>query len=142
MTAAAVLARLAASTDVAVEVWAGAEGGSGTGSVAVATDGPTVVLTEAGVWAPAGARPMRWRAVARWRAEGAALAVEHVRQGTPALAVLDRGPDGAWAGREPHVCGADRYTAALRLDGGAVEVTWTIAGPRKAARVVTRYAGP
>ncbi len=138
-TAADVLARLAASTGAAVEVRAGADVGSGTGAVTATADGAVVVLTEAGVWAPTGGRPMRWRAVSRWHAEGAALAVEHVRQGAPARAVLDCGPDGTWAARAVHVCGADGYAATVRLGPRSVEVAWTISGPRKAAHVVTRY---
>lgn len=135
-----VLARLGASTDANVEVWAGAGwAGSGTGAVRAAHDGDVLVLSEAGVWAPDGARPMRWRAVSRWWAEGAALAVEHVRQGTPASAVLDADGD-RWAGRQPHVCGADRYEVSLHLDAGGVVVAWTVSGPCKADRVVTRYA--
>ena len=140
MSAPEILARLAAARSADVEVWAGAGWrGSGTGAVTVAHDGDVLVLTEAGVWAPDGARPFRWRAASRWRLDGAALAVEHVRQGIPARAVLDRQPDGAWVGREAHRCGDDRYSVTLRLDGAAVEVAWTIAGPCKAARVTTRY---
>lgn len=140
-TAADVLARLADAGTARVEVSSGTGvSGTGAGTVDAAREGGVVVLAETGEWAPAGGRPMRWRASSRWRAEGAALAVEHVRQGTPATAVLDRQPDGAWVGREPHLCGQDRYTATLRLGPEAVEVAWTISGPCKAARVVTRYA--
>ncbi|WP_420455575.1 DUF6314 family protein [Rubrivirga sp.] len=142
MTAAAVLVRLAAASRAAVEVRSGADGGSGAGDVTATTDGGAVVLAEAGTWTPAGARPMRWRAVSRWRAQGAALAVEHLRQEAPARVVLDLGPDGVWAGREPHACGADLYAVGLRIVGDALEVTWTVSGPRKSARVVTRYGGP
>ena len=140
MSAAEVLALLGAATGASVEVWAGAGwAGSGVGAVTVADDDGVLVVTEAGVWPPGGARPMRWRAVSRWRAEGAALAVDHVRQGTPAAAVLDA--DGArWAARAPHLCGPDRYDVALELDGDGVVVTWTVSGPCKADRVRTRYA--
>ena len=140
MSAPEILARLAAARSADVEVWAGAGWrGSGTGAVTVAHDGDVLVLSEAGVWAPDGARPFRWRAASRWRLDGAALAVEHVRQGTPAAATLDdRGAE--WAGRAPHLCGADRYTVTLRTEGEAVVVAWTVSGPCKADRVVTRYA--
>jgi hypothetical protein len=47
--------------------------------------------------------------------------------------------DGAWVGRAPYVCGADRYAISLRLGPEAVEVTWTVDGPRQAETVVTRY---
>ena len=82
---------------------------------------------------------MRWRAVSRWRVEGEALAVAQLRQGAPASAVLDRRPDGTWAGRQAHVCGADRYAVSLRLGPEAVVITWTVDGPVKADAVETRY---
>ena len=138
----AVLARLARATAAGVEVSSDTGvAGSGDGTVEAGWEGAEVVLAETGEWAPAGGRPMRWRASSRWRAEGAALAVEHVRQGTPATAVLDLGPDGTWVGREPHLCGRDLYACTVRRDGDALAVAWTISGPCKAARVVTRYAG-
>ncbi len=135
------LARLARAATARVEVSSEAGvSGTGAGTVQATREGGVVVLAEAGEWAPAGGRAMRWRASSRWRAQGAALAVEHVRQGTPARAVLDWA-DGAWVGREPHVCGQDLYSCTVRPDGDALAVAWTISGPCKAARVVTRYAG-
>ena len=140
VVAADVLARLAAAHSADVEVEAG-DGwhGSGTGAVRVEHDGDVLVVSEAGVWGPDGARPMRWRATSRWRLDGAALAVEHVRQGEPAAAVLDDG-GAEWTCRAPHRCGADCYTVTLRIVGEAVVVAWAVSGPRKADRVVTRYA--
>ncbi|PAP75212.1 DUF6314 family protein [Rubrivirga marina] len=139
MSAADVLARLAAARSADVEVWAG-DGwhGSGTGAVRVERDGDGLVLSEAGVWGPDGSRPMRWRAASRWRLDGEALAVEHVRQGVPAAAVLDA--DGAhWAARAPHACGADWYSVGLTIEADAVVVTWTARGPNKDDRITTRY---
>ena len=82
---------------------------------------------------------MRWRATSRWHLEGDALVVEHLRQGVPACAVLD-GDGPCWSCRAPHRCGADLYAVDLTLEADAVVVTWTASGPRKADRVVTRYA--
>ena len=139
MTAPDVLARLAAAVGVRLEVTAGAGwAGSGAGAVTVATDGPGVVVSEVGTWAVGGARPMRWTARSRWRAEGAALAVEHDRQGVPAAAVLDLA-DGRWRARVPHVCTPDTYDVALWTEPDAVVVAWTVTGPRKDDRIVTRY---
>ncbi|WP_412068779.1 DUF6314 family protein [Rubrivirga sp. IMCC43871] len=141
MSATEVLARLARASTARVEVSAGTGvSGTGAGTVGATREGEVVVLAEVGEWAPAGGRAMRWRASSRWRAEGGALAVEHVRQGTPARAVLDL-VDGAWVGREPHICGHDQYACTLTPEGEALAVAWTISGPCKAARVVTRYAG-
>lgn len=138
--AADVLARLAAARSADVDVAAG-DGwhGSGTGAVHVEHDGDALVVMEAGVWGPDGSRPMRWRATSRWHLDGDALAVEHLRQGVPASAVLDEIGD-HWTGREPHRCGDDLYAVDLALEADAVVVTWTASGPRKADRVVTRYA--
>ena len=140
MTAREVLARLAAATraEVAVRQGAGA-GGEGEGTASASGDGGAVVVAETGEWRYGDARPMRWRAVSRWRADGEALAVEHVRQGTPARAVLDRQPGGRWQARAPHACGDDLYVAALECDADAVVVTWTVSGPCKSARITTRY---
>lgn len=139
LEAAAVLARLAEARTVTIRVRTETGGGSGEGSVEVARLGDAVELAETGSWALGDGRPMRWRAVSRWRAEGAALAVEHVRQGTPARAVLDRAPDGRWRARADHVCGQDLYRAALDVSDDAVTVTWTIRGPCKQAQITTRY---
>jgi hypothetical protein len=138
--AAEVLDRLAAARSADVEVWAG-DGwhGSGTGAVRVERDGDALVVSEAGVWGPDGSRPMRWRASSRWRLDGDALAVEHVRQGVPAAAVLD-GDGARWAARAPHACGADWYSVDLTLEADAVVVTWTARGPQKDDRITTRYA--
>ncbi|WP_143537387.1 DUF6314 family protein [Rubrivirga sp. SAORIC476] len=113
--------------------------GEGTGTVDATWDGDVLVMTEAGTWAADGGRPMRWRASSRWWVEGAALAVEILRQDVPASAVLDLGVCGAWVGRAPFVCAPDRYAVSLRLGPEAVEVTWTVEGPSKADRVVSRY---
>ena len=135
-----VLARLGATTRATVEVRAG-QGASGTGegTATASREGDVLVVTEAGTWTYAGGTPMRWRAVSRWRAEGGALAVEHVRQGESAVAVLNRQPDGTWRARAPYLCGQDRYEAALKVTPEAVRVTWTVSGPCKAARTVTQY---
>lgn len=136
-----VLERLGRASTADVEVWAGAGwAGSGTGAVTVWEAGGALVVSEAGVWGPDGARPMRWRAETRWRLDGDGLGVEHVRQGTPATATLDRDAVGRWAARAPHRCGPDRYDVTLELEPDAVVVTWTVSGPCKADRVRTRYA--
>lgn len=141
MTAEAILARLADATVAAVAVQSGSAGtgGEGVGAARVTREGAVVVVSDAGEWTYGRGRPMRWRAVSRWWAEGDALAVEHVRQGTPARAVLDRQPDGRWVGRAPHLCGDDLYHATLVVTADAVSVAWTISGPSKSARIVTRY---
>ena len=140
MTADHVLARLADATRTLVAVRSGVGmGGEGEGTVEVSRDGDALVVSESGEWTYGDGRPMRWRAVSRWRAQGGALAVEHVRQGTPARAVLDRQPDGRWQSRAPHACGEDLYVAEVMTDADAVVVTWTISGPCKQARVTTRY---
>ncbi len=138
MTARDVLDRLASATRAAITVRS-QEAGRGQGVVQSATEAGEVVVSEAGEWAYGAGRPMRWRAVSRWHARGGALAVEHLRQGAPARAVLDRQPDGQWLGRAPHRCGDDLYSVRLGTEAGEVAVTWTIAGPSKATRIVTRY---
>ena len=142
VTADAILARLAEATDAAVTVRSGSAGtgGHGAGAVQVVTEAGVVVVSETGEWTYGDGRPMRWRATSRWWADGAALAVEHVRQGTPARAILDCQPDGQWLGRAPHACGDDLYSVHLGTEAGEVAVTWTISGPCKAARIMTRYS--
>ena len=141
MTADEVLGRLAAATQATVTVRSGGAGteGQGAGHALATRDGTAVTVSEAGTWTYGDARPMRWRAASTWCRDGEALAVEHLRQGTPAAAVLDRQPDGRWVGRAPHHCGADRYHAEVEATADEVVVTWTISGPCKAAQIVTRY---
>ena len=134
-----VLARLAAATAVEVEVASGAGwSGTGRGTVTAERDGGAVVVSEAGTWAPSGARPMRWTAESRWWAEGDALALEHRRPGVSASAVLDW-TGRRWTARAPHVCPPDAYDVTLAVEGGQLVVAWTVTGPRKSDRVVTRY---
>lgn len=139
MTAAEVLARLAEAVGVRLEVTAGTGWtGQGEGAVETRRQRGAVVVTESGTWAPEGGRPMRWTARSRWRADGDALAVEHYRQGVPASATLD--PAGRqWRARAPHPCPPDAYDVALAVAPGEVVVTWTVTGPRKDDRIVTRY---
>ena len=139
LDAVGVLGRLAEAASATVEVRSETGAGSGAGAVEAARLGDAVELAETGTWAFADGRPMRWRAASRWRADGHALAVEHVRQGTPARAVLDRAPDGRWRARADHVCGDDRYGATLDVSPDAVTVTWTVRGPCKQAQITTRY---
>jgi hypothetical protein len=47
-------------------------------------------------------------------------------------------PDASGALAGEHVCGADRYTGAYRLAGGALEIEWRVEGPRKRARIRSR----
>ena len=139
MTAAEALARLAAATAVTVEVWAGAGwAGRGEGAVSAVRDGAGWRIEEAGTWALEGSRPMRWTARSRWWAEGAALAVEHDRPGVPASAVLDWA-GGGWQARAPHLCPPDAYGLAVWPEADALAVVWTVTGPHKADRIVTRY---
>ena len=139
MTAEGVLARLAAAVGVRLEVEAGAGwAGAGEGGVSAACDGAVLVVSESGTWAPEGGRPMRWTARSRWRTEGAALAVAHDRQGVPASAVLD-GDGRQWTARTPHLCAPDAYSVALAVMPDEIVVTWTVTGPRKDDRIVTRY---
>ena len=147
MTAAEVLDRLAQAVGARLEVTAGAGWtGWGEGTVEVdrqrASDDASqrggVIVTETGTWAPDGARPMRWTARSRWWVEGDALAVEHHRQGVPASATLDQ-TDRQWQARTPHRCPPDAYDVALAVTPGEVVVTWTVTGPLKDYRIVTRY---
>lgn len=113
--------------------------GTGTGTVEAAWDGPVLVVLESGEWALEGGRPMRWQSSSRWHVEGDSLAVEHTRQDEPAQAVLEVGPDGVWRGQKPWLCGADAYSVEVFVGLEGVEVSWTIQGPKKASRTVTRY---
>ena len=139
MTAAQVLARLAEAVGVRLAVTSGAGWtGRGEGTVEVDRQQSAVLVTETGTWAVDGGRPMRWTARSRWWAEGAALAVEHRRQGVPASAVLDQ-TDRQWRARAPHRCSPDAYDLALAVTPGEVVVVWTVTGPHKNDRIVTRY---
>ncbi len=147
MTAADVLARLAEAVGVGLEVTAGAGWtGRGEGTVQIerqrasddASQRGALLVTETGTWAIDGGRPIRWTAQSQWWADGDALAVEHHRQGVPASATLDR-TGRQWQARMPHRCPPDAYDVALAVTPSEVVVTWTVTGPRKRDRVVTRY---
>ena len=58
--------------------------------------------------------------------------------GRPVFELLPQG-DGRWLTAEPHLCGADHYSAELtEIDGGFL-LSWQITGPRKNERLSYRY---
>lgn len=119
--------------------------GVGTGAVAVSEPAAgVVVFTEAGTWQPNAPNraAVGFNNVFRWSAVGEVLRLEHLRFGAdhPVL-LFDMAPDeaGAWREVSPHLCREDCYTAILAVEGGKLEVAWSIVGPHKRESIHYTY---
>lgn len=104
----------------------------------------TMVFNENGSWTPAGGRPIAFSNVFRWTADFDArlIRLEHLRFGPKQPVYLfDLVPvsQRVWESSEPHVCREDLYTARMEYDLERVELSWTIAGPKKDEKVSYTY---
>ncbi len=88
-------------------------------------------------------REVAFRNVYRWELEEDRLRLFHERRGREAavwLFDLVEATDGsALVAAEPHLCGADRYTARLELTADGFALDWRIQGPRKDEAIAYRY---
>jgi len=106
----------------------------GEGEVEVRVDAAgSIVLVECGEWrGPAGR--MRFRNRWRWRFDGEYVKLAHERRGAGRAVELVRldeiGPC-RWSSAQPHECGADGYSAELRITAGEIVLKWRVHGPRK-----------
>ncbi len=120
--------------------------GSGRGTVQTESPEPGVLLfLESGDWRPRGAaRAIRFNNVYRWQLlDDAGLQLEHLRRGADhAVHLFDLGCETPtrWRSRSAHRCGDDRYSATLDLADVALELRWSIVGPRKHEDLRYRYA--
>jgi hypothetical protein len=118
--------------------------GSGQGRVVVqAPSAQVLVFAESGWWTSASGARFAFRNAYRWTLWPQTLCLEHLRQGADhPVFLLDLVPssDARLRERAPHICGADRYHAALCLEGDLLYLTWTIKGPSKDEEVRCVYA--
>ena len=75
-----------------------------------------------------------------WQRSERGIRLSHLRYEAPVeLFELQPQGDGRWLTAEPHLCGADHYSAELtEIDGGFL-LSWQISGPRKNERLSYRY---
>jgi Family of unknown function (DUF6314) len=110
--------------------------GSGSGSVAVDSPEPEVVIfRESGLWRPEGGGELRFSNVYRWSVVGSrAVRLEHLRFGPrqPVL-LFDLAPESeeVWSSVSAHQCRDDCYSSRLRIQVGGILVRWAIVGPQK-----------
>lgn len=78
-----------------------------------------------------------------WTRDGDAIGVSHDRFGPDRAVALVRlrevGP-GECASEAPHLCGDDQYACKVRLHDDAIEIVWSIVGPRKRMTLTTIYS--
>lgn len=120
--------------------------GTGSGLVDVEQPDPdTVVWLESGTWLGPSGSAVSFSNSYRLRREGRSLGVSHLRRGRLQPVELVRldpvGPaePDQWRAAEPHLCGADRYDARLRVTQEAVLLDWWITGPAKDESLRYRY---
>ena len=118
---------------------------SGTATVTIsARTGDTVDWEEEGAWDSPAGRAVRFRNRLRWALvpSGMSLKLAHLRQGTDSpvwLCEFEPTPDSVLRTREPHPCGADTYSAELSVERSGFVLRWSVAGPRKAYRLIHSY---
>jgi hypothetical protein len=147
-TPAVVLERLRRVSEFRFEArWVDADGsfvtGHGAGRATVRGEPDhALVVDERGQWEPRPGQVLRFRGGYRWSVAEEGLAVAHLRRGEDHPVVLVRlvvGPDGGWRSVRPFVCGADEYSAHLRLEGADMVFRWMVRGPRKAYTLAITY---
>lgn len=111
--------------------------GAGCGSVAVGHPSPnTITFVESGTWQPEAGRELVFSNVFRWSRSdsGESIRLEHLRRGSAnPITLFDLVPrdKDSWHSATPHVCGDDLYSADLTTGLRAIELLWTVRGPKK-----------
>ncbi len=120
--------------------------GAGRGSVVVAQPDPnTTTFVESGSWQPEEGRELVFSNVFRWSRSdsGKSIRLEHLRHGHAnpvylfALVPNDRD---SWHTATPHVCRDDLYSAEMAIGRDAIELLWTVTGPKKNEKIHYWYA--
>jgi hypothetical protein len=119
--------------------------GNGTGTVTVTiTDTSTITFTERGSWIGDCGKQLDFNNCYRWMLveDAGIIRLEHLRHG-PDLPVLllDLAPtdDAAFESVSSHRCGADSYSASMKLGNDVVYLRWRVKGPKKIAEIFCTY---
>lgn len=118
---------------------------TGEGDVVARTDPDgSILISESGAWRGADGRGWRFTNAWRWRFDGDQVRLSQERRG-PGQAVelvvlVVRAPD-RWEAATPHLCGADLYSAKVRLTDDGLVLRWRITGPRKTQLLRAAYRG-
>jgi hypothetical protein len=119
--------------------------GTGTGTVSVSvTDNSTITFTERGTWAGDSGRQLDFHNVCRWSFDwnAGSVRLEHLRHDpNRPVFLLDLAPtdETTFESVSPHHCGADVYTATVRIKDDEVDLNWRVRGPKKDASICCRY---
>ena len=110
--------------------------GSGSGSVAVDSPGPEVVIfRESGLWRPEGGGALRFSNIYRWSVVGRrAVRLEHLRFGPrqPCCCSNWLRSEEVWSSVSPGMNARDDcYSSRLRIQVGGILVRSAIVGPQK-----------
>lgn len=108
----------------------------GSGQVRVERDPnqSTVIWREQGRWTAGPFAGISFSNSSAWRELPGQQAIElsHLRRGDAVPTFLVRlkpTASGAWVSTEPHVCGADRYSATLTWDSAGLRLAWEVRSP-------------
>ncbi len=116
--------------------------GVGKGVVKVeAPDASSLLFRESGSWTTPHGKEIAFHNVYRWKLEGNAIHLEHLRFGADApvfLFALEAVGPGRLASSCPHVCAEDRYRAVMEL-GESLRLCWTVKGPAMAETIDYQY---
>ena len=107
------------------------------GSVGVSMTGSKVItFHEAGLWTSLDHQTIDFRNIYQWSLSDMedTIRLTHLRYGIDApvhlVDFLSLGAD-RMQSFQPHICGADRYSASLSAAGDRIYLGWTIQGPSK-----------
>ena len=113
------------------------------GAVQVARDDDRLHFEERGVATLDDGRSLDTRNAITWMRDGDSIDISHERFGswrTVALVRLCAVDERTLQSEAPHECGKDRYSCIVRLLDDAIEIEWSITGPRKRATLTTVYS--
>jgi hypothetical protein len=110
----------------------------GKGDVTVSSEGDNVIIySEKGAWVGQQGTQINFSNAQRWTlnlTEGV-ISLQHLRRGPNSpVALVEMAPvdSQSLSSIDCHVCGADIYSARLRLiDSAGLQLSWSVIGPRK-----------
>ncbi|UHQ56946.1 MULTISPECIES: DUF6314 family protein [Microbulbifer] len=114
--------------------------GHARGSVAAERDDSRILFRERARFTSSDGRELDMQNCYRWTRLPGSLRLEHLRRSEPVL-LFELQPVTEHGFREvqPHLCGADTYTAQLLLRKGQLELIWQIHGPHKNEQLHYHY---
>ena len=114
--------------------------GHGRGTVAVEQVDQALLFRESALFTSSDGHKVELQNRYRWSRLPQSLQLAHLRRGEPVLLFeLEPVTEHGFRSVQPHLCGADTYSAELLLHKTQLEMIWHIRGPRKNEQLHYHY---